>query len=223
MSEPFHSFIHLLFIGIIALFPVVNPIGSALIVNPYLSELADSDRKNAVRKITLYAFCICIVSLFSGHWILELFGISVPVIQIAGGIMICKMGWDALSSGNQQNPDKNVQHTIDTDGDRGIMNQLFYPLTFPITTGAGTISVLFTLSAHSANSSWSNYVTNTSAIILAIIIICAMVYFFYSNTRRIVERLSTSGQNIVNRIFSFLIFCVGLQIALAGIKNIFNI
>src|SRR5580658_5709049 len=98
MEVFYHSFLHLLFIGIIALFPVVNPVGSAFIVNPYLSGLTPPEKRRAVKKITLYAFIICTVSLFAGHWILELFGISIPVIQLAGGIMICKMGWEFLTS-----------------------------------------------------------------------------------------------------------------------------
>lgn len=83
MSATIHSFIHLLFIGIIALFPVVNPIGSAFIVNPYFERLSAADRKAAVRKITLYAFCVCTVALFAGHYILELFGISIPSSSLA--------------------------------------------------------------------------------------------------------------------------------------------
>ena len=104
--EIFHSFIHLMLLGIIALFPVVNPVGSAFMVNPYLSNLNKADKRRAVKKITLYAFGICSVSLFAGHYILELFGISIPVIQLAGGIMICKMGWDFLSEKNKQDDHK---------------------------------------------------------------------------------------------------------------------
>src|SRR6476620_8773803 len=93
----YHAFIHLLFVGIVALFPVVNPIGSALIVNRYFLGLTRSERRKAVMKISLYAFLLCTVTLFLGHWILELFGITIPVIQVAGGIMICKTGWEFLS------------------------------------------------------------------------------------------------------------------------------
>ncbi len=221
MLAEFHSFLHLLFIGIIALFPVVNPIGSALIISPYLSKLSEDQKKNAVRKITVYAFCICIVSLFAGHWILELFGISIPVIQVAGGILICKMGWTSLSSDQQQNSDKRIEEEKDAAA-TDISGQLFYPLTFPITTGAGTISVLFTLSAHSADKNWENYLINTSAILLAILLMCALVFFFYSHTKKIIEKLGVNGQNIANRIFAFLIFCVGLEIAVAGAKAIFH-
>ncbi|HQF42534.1 MAG TPA: MarC family protein, partial [Ignavibacteriaceae bacterium] len=68
-----HSFIHMLFISVVALFPIINPIGSALIVNPYLSKLSDADKKAAVKKISLNAFSICVVTLFAGRWILQLF------------------------------------------------------------------------------------------------------------------------------------------------------
>lgn len=218
-----NPFLHMLFISIIALFPVINPIGSALIVNPHLSKLTIHERRLAVRKITLYAFSICVVSLFAGHFILELFGISIPVIQLAGGIIICKMGWVALSEKeNSQNDDKNINELKD-DSFKNLNNKLFYPLTFPITTGAGTISVLFTLSAHSTNVHWTEYLINTSAVLLSIFFMCFLIYFFYRNTNRIIKRLGTNGQTIANRFIAFLIFCVGLQIAVTGIKNLFKI
>ncbi|MBS1577711.1 MAG: MarC family protein [Bacteroidetes bacterium] len=221
--EQVHSFIHLLFIGVIALFPVVNPIGSAFMVSPYLSRLSEPVKKIAIRKIVLYAFCICVVSLFAGHWILELFGISIPVIQLGGGIMICKMGWESLSANDKQ-PVSETKETNLEDPDvveEQVMDNLFYPLTFPITTGAGTISVLFTLSAHSNNANLTNLLINTGAILFSIIIMCLLVYIFYSNTRFIIKRLGRNGEKIMNRIMAFLIFCVGLQIAITGFKQIF--
>ena len=222
MSTNLHSFIHLLFIGIIALFPVINPIGSAFIVSPYFNALSKQQKKTAVKKITLYAFLICTVSLFVGEWILRLFGLSIPVIQIAGGIMICKMGWEFLSSdkkieneGERQTPEEDLR------GYKSLMNKLFYPITFPATTGAGTISVLFTLSAHSSNDkSFSNYIINSSAILLAIIFMCILIYIFYLNTKTLIHYMGSQGENIINRISPFLIFCVGLQIAVTGITSL---
>jgi multiple antibiotic resistance protein len=225
MDAGFHTFIHLLFIGIIALFPVVNPIGSAFIVSPYLSDLTREEKRNAVKKISLYAFCICTVSLFAGHWILELFGLSIPVIQLAGGIMICKMGWEFLSDdkkSNETNAGKDREGT--TSGYASLQEKLFYPITFPVTTGAGTISVLFTLSAHSAGagSKMSDYLIGTGAILLAIVVMCILVYIFYLSTKTISNYLGSKGEAIINRLTSFLVFCVGLQIAITGIKAIVN-
>ena len=219
----YHSFVHLLFIGIIALFPVVNPIGSSFIVSPYFANLTRSEKRQAVGKITLYTFLICTVSLFAGHWILELFGISIPVIQLAGGIMICKMGWDFLSTDKENGPSADASTVAESSGYASIQGKLFYPITFPVTAGAGTISVLFTLSAHSASADMTNYLMNTGAILLAIIVMCILVYIFYQNTKTIIDYLGSNGEMIVNRITAFLIFCVGLQIAVTGIKSLFKI
>jgi multiple antibiotic resistance protein len=219
MTSYYNTFIHLLFIGIIALFPVVNPIGSAFIVSPYFEYLDNGQKKSAVRRITFYTFCICTVALFAGHWILELFGLSIPVIQLAGGIMICKMGWESLSSDNHMNdektgPDEEVKVHDSID------DKLFYPITFPVTAGAGTISVLFTLSAHSARTDFTSYLVGTGAILLAIIFTCILVYIFYLNTKTIINYLGSRGEMIVNRLSAFLIFCVGLQIAISGITSL---
>ncbi|MDR3715146.1 MAG: MarC family protein [Puia sp.] len=221
MSIHYNNYVNLLFTGIIALFPVVNPIGSAFIVSPYFADLDRSGKRNAVKKITFYAFCICTVSLFAGHWILELFGLSVPVVQLAGGIMICKMGWEFLTS-DDKGPDQKSrgQQPGTTDGYLSIEDRLFYPITFPVTTGAGTISVLFTLSAHSSSANYSDYLVNASAILLAIIVMCVLVYVFYLNTKTLINYLGSKGEAIVNRITSFLVFCVGLQIAISGIRSI---
>lgn len=217
-----HTFINMLFISIVALFPVINPIGSALIVNPYLSQLPDSDKKAAVKKITIYAFSICVVALFAGRWILELFGISIPVVQLAGGIVICIIGWESLSARSDTKTDaKDVESLTNNNIANNVNDKLFYPITFPITTGAGTISVLFTLSAHSSNSNWSGYLINNAAMLLAITVMCILIYFLYGHTKNIVSRLGNEGQTIANRFIAFLIFCVGLQIAITGIKSLF--
>ena len=225
MPEFYHSFVHLLFIGIIALFPVVNPLGSAFIISPYLSNLTSAERRQAVGKITFYAFIICTVSLFAGHYIMQVFGISIPVIQLAGGIMICKIGWEFLSSDKKDDgAEADSSKTTDISGLETIQNKLFYPIAFPITAGAGTISVLFTLSAHSATyDNSSDYWINTCAILLSIVFVCLLIYIFYLNTERLIHYLGSNGEMIVNRITAFLIFCVGLQIALTGLKILFKI
>jgi multiple antibiotic resistance protein len=215
-----HSFIHLVFIGFVALFPVVNPIGTAFIVNPFFSGLSLQEKKNVVKRISLYAFSICTVTLFTGHWILELFGLSVPIIQLAGGIMICKIGWEFLSSDKPANTSELSSEKPEVNNMKSLENQLFYPITFPITTGSGTIAVLFTLSAHSNAKSLTQYFLNTGALLVSIIILCFMVFVFYVNANRFVNYLGSHNEKIINRLMAFLIFCVGLQIAVEGISQL---
>ena len=76
--------------------------------------------------------------------------------------------------------------------------KLFYPITFPVTTGAGTISVLFTLSAHSSGANVTDYMVSSAALMVAIILICAMIYIFYLNTKTIIHYLGSNGETIVN-------------------------
>lgn len=218
MHFDYKAVMHLVFIGIITLFPVVNPIGTAFILNPYFNNLNRKERKNAVKKIALFSFAICTVTIFTGRWILELFGLSIPVIQLAGGILICKMGWEFLSAGNNASENKVKSQHTDTMSENNIQDKLFYPITFPVTVGAGTISVLFTLSARSTHESIPDYLINTGALLLSIIVICILIYIFYLNTKTLIRFMGPKGENVVNRISAFLIFCVGLQIAVNGIQ-----
>lgn len=219
MTFDFYSFIHYVFIGFIALFPVVNPLGTALLVNPYFSNLSDKDRIVAVKRIVLYSFGICLFTILTGHWILELFGLSVAIVQLAGGIMICKIGWDFLKPIRQEDEVK-TEKDDDLNRDAGIENKLFYPITFPITTGAGTISVLFTLSAHGSSKNIMQYLIDTGAIVLAVIGICALIFICYVNANKLINYLGSQREKMVNSIMAFLIFCVGLQIAVDGITQL---
>lgn len=223
MSQQLNSFIHLVLIGFVALFPVVNPIGTAFIISPYFSPLSRKERLTVVKKITFYAFVICAVTLFIGHWILEIFGLSVPIIQLAGGIMICKIGWTFLSSDSKDDADVKPNPTAELDHIPSIENKLFYPITFPITTGAGTISVLFTLSANGADKDMSLYLINIGALLVSIIGICVLIFIFYLNTNRLVSYIGSHNEKIINSIMAFLIFCVGLQIAVGGIVHLIKI
>jgi multiple antibiotic resistance protein len=216
----FNTFIHLVFIGFVALFPVVNPIGSAFIVNPYFSDLSRRERIGVVKKITFYAFVICAFTLMLGHWVLELFGLSIPIIQVAGGIMICKIGWEFLSSDNANMSEKTLTEKPEPEHFSSIESKLFYPITFPLTTGAGVIAVLFTLSAHGANSDLYQYLFNMGALLVAVIAVCALIFIFYLNTHRLINYIGSNNEKIINRLMAFLIFCVGLQIASGGIIHL---
>jgi len=157
--------------------------------------------------------------LLVGGWLFRLFGISLPVVQLAGGILICKMGWQLLSSGagakESQPPSENNRDL------RAVEERLFYPLAFPMTTGAGTISVLLTLSAHaSADRTWTAYFLNSGALLVAVALMCVLIYLSYAFTPALLERLGSRGEQIVNRLSAFLVFCVGIQIAVDGIVNL---
>lgn len=211
-------FLQLVLTGFISLFPAVNPVGSAFIVDPLLSGLNFTERKAASKRIAFYCFLICTVSILIGTYIMELFGISIPIVQVAGGLMICRMGWQLLTSDDSLKGDKETAHPERKAGD--IENILFYPVSFPMTTGAGTISVLLTLSAHGEDNDISRHLVKLGALFIAVLLICLLIYICYSNTPRLIKRLGPRGEQIVNRLSAFLVFCIGMQIASVGIRTL---
>jgi multiple antibiotic resistance protein len=213
------NFVHLIFVGFVALFPPVNPIGTALIVDPLLRGLDSKARRLASSRIALYCFIICGTTMLVGSWLFKLFGISLPVVQVAGGILICKMGWQFLSSdaGVKESQSSSAPERASGDID-GI---LFYPLAFPMTTGAGTISVILTLSAHAhTNGAWPTYFLNLGALFAAITTMCVLIYLSYAYTPTLLRKIGPRGEQIVNRLSAFLVFCVGIQIAVVGITHL---
>lgn len=212
--SPVIQFLHLVFIAFLTLFPPVNPVGTAFIIDPMLSHLNRKERLAAAKKVALYCFFICVVSVIIGSWILKLFGLSLPIVQIAGGITICNMGWNLLNS-NTSSSEKTIHPEDSFDK---IESSLFYPISFPMTCGAGTISVLLTLSASTSFKTIEQYMWNTSALIVGILAMIIVIYICVANTHLVIERIGERGKQIVNRLSAFIVFCIGLQIFWEGLS-----
>jgi MarC family membrane protein len=226
LSMTLHNLTYMFVSAFLALFPVVNPISDGMIIDRYLSGLSVEERKLIVRKITLNCIFVGIATLILGHFVLLLFGLAVPVIQLGGGVLICQVGLAGLSGSGDTN-----EPSLDTDANeheadrfKRIRGETFYPLSFPISLGPGTISVIFALMA---NSSWKSDFLKTfvsyGIIGLAIIILCALIYICCLQGQKIIERLGNGGMEIINKLVSFLTFCVGLQIVVTGISDIFHL
>ncbi len=210
--------VHLAFASFVALIPPVNPIGTALIVQPILGPLDPATRKLASRKVATYCFLICVTTAIIGSWIFRMFGISLPVVQVAGGILICHMGWQLLSA-KKSDTDAEKAPQPDTRS-RNIEDILFYPLAFPMTAGAGTIAVLLTLSAHAHDGDYEAYFVNLSALVIAIVMMSFAIFVSYASTPTLVKKLGTRGETILSQLSAFLVFCVGIQIISEGVLKL---
>ena len=210
-------FLELVLVSFVALFPVVNPIGTALVLDPLLHHSVGAARRIASAKIALYCFLICTGTLLIGIWIFKLFGISLPIVQMAGGVLICRAGWQMLSAKNES---KESAETSQPARPESVDDILFYPMAFPMTTGAGTISVLLTLSAHSNENTLGPRLINLGAIFVAVVIMSALIYVCYAFTPTVLGRLGPRGEQVMNRLSAFLVFCVGLQIAASGVTHL---
>lgn len=206
-----------------ALFPVTNPVGSGFLVNGFLSGLDDRQRKAVIRKIVVNYLLIGLGSLAIGHFVLSLFGLSVPVIELGGGLLICKTALQWLNDSDSSisaAPNK----AVDPIAMSKINSQVFYPLTFPISIGPGSVSVIFTLMASaSVKGDIVRSALNYALIALVILLMCLILYLFLSQGQRIVSRLGRSGSMIINKMIAFFTFCVGIQIVTEGVAKIFRL
>lgn len=217
------GFIFMFISSFIALFPVANPIGAGLIVNGFLAGLAPEDRKSMIRRIVIDYMMVGVGSLAIGHFVLLLFGLSLPIIQIGGGLLICKtavqwLGDSDSSVGSGTN--KNVQPV----SFQSLESRIFYPLTFPISIGPGSISVILTLMASaSVKGDWMKSILNYVMIALVIAVMCLILFVFLSQGHKIMRKIGNSGSMIINKMVAFFTFCVGIQIVVTGISKVFHL
>ena len=211
----FHSVLYVFITSLITLFPVINPISEGLMVNGYLKGLDDAMRKKAAGKILLLL----------GHLILLMFGLAVPVIQVGGGFVIMLTGYELLSSNDEPSVSTQPTPAQSRRADENALNmKLFYPISFPVAMGPGGISVIFTLMATSAvEDNLLHTCINYAMIALATIVILIGLYIMLVLGPRIMQKLGTSTNMIINKLVAFFIFCIGLQIIVDGVSKIFHI
>jgi multiple antibiotic resistance protein len=198
-----------------ALFPVVNPIGTALILYGMTRGVDDKTWTSMSRKIALYSFLFLSFFFFFGSYILKLFGISIPVVQFSGGIVLALMGWELLNQKEvntaSSEEDANSPHTL-------IEAKAFYPFTFPLTIGPGGMAVVLTFSAHLDRESTLLVTLEQGAAITGILLMCIVVSLCYRNLKFMTTRFSAAGALAMSKILAFFVLCIGVQIAWAGFK-----
>lgn len=202
-----------------ALFSIVNPLGGAFIFFGATQHLEPRTQKRVARWVAIYALAIVTFSLYVGAYVLSFFGISIPVLQVAGGIIIAMSAWQLLSA-----PEQRQQRKTEVAGslpEAVVPSRVaFYPLTMPMTTGPGTISVAISLGANRPGgfeAAWLSFLLQT---MLAAVLLCALVYLLYRNAGRIARAVGATGTTIVVRLSAFLLFCIGIQVFWTGASQL---
>jgi multiple antibiotic resistance protein len=197
-----------------ALFPIVNPLGSAAIFLNLAGDVREAVQKLLAQKIAVYSFFLLIGSLLWGVKVLSFFGISIYAVQIGGGLVVAATGWTLLSQSPQQaNPH--------LQGDDDTLAKAFYPFTLPITVGPGSISVAITLGAHLPAELHEGSIFSLGVLIAALVgvaAICVIIYICYRYAKGAEKLLGATGTSVFMRLSSFILLCIGIQIISAGVK-----
>lgn len=211
------DFFKVLALAFTILFPVVNPVGCAPIFLSMTRWYPRATQKAIAKKVAIYGFLILTVSLILGAAILDFFGISVPVIQMAGGLILTVTGWNLLNEKDDSGATQESSGSLDD-----AMAKAFFPLTLPITVGPGCISIAITLGVHLRSVSGPGFFGGVprhfTAALCGMLLLCVLIYIFYGGADHLVRRLGKSGTNILVRMSAFILFAIGVQIFWNGLS-----
>jgi multiple antibiotic resistance protein len=207
-----------------ALFSIINPIGGAFVFLTATKRFSPQVRAQLARYVATYSFVIVMVACLIGAYVLNFFGISVPVLRVGGGIVIALSAWQLLNAEDPPPPgDVKAPH----DAAAAIAEQAsarrmaFYPLTMPLTTGPGTIAVAVSLgTSRTPEGSDLGLLGFVAQLLLATTLVCAIIYLLYRYASRLSRLIGGNGTAIVMRLSAFLLFCIGIQVFWTGASEL---
>ena len=195
-----------------ALFPIVNPIGNTPIFLSLTRGLSDRGRAALARMVAVNGLILILASIFIGTHILAFFGLSLPVVQVGGGLIVISTGWTLLRQSNDDGDEKDGQRECN---ESDYSRQSFYPLTLPLTVGPGSISVAIAVGANRTEGSQWRWPL-IAGMLIGSVLISASIYLSYRFAERIGRTLGDSAMDVVIRLSSFILVCIGVQILWNG-------
>ena len=197
-----------IFLAFIAILPVVNPFSAPPIFISITEGSTADERRAQALKASLYAFAILLVSLLAGTFILKFFSISLPAVQIAGGLLIARTGFLMLA------PQKEHHHTSAEEKEaRDKEDVSFIPLAMPLLSGPGAMAVMINLATRVAH--WAEWLY----ISIAAAGVCIITYFVLVESMRLVRFLGVNGMNAVSKLMGFLLLSMAVQFIINGLST----
>lgn len=191
---------------LLALFPIVNPFGAVPLFFSLTANMPEAERRNTALKTAAYVITILVVFLFFGRFVLIFFGISLPVLKIAGGLIVANTAWGMVTGNDRMTAAET--HEAATKADISLT-----PMAMPMLSGPGSIGVVMGLAAD-ANSPFSYL-----GMVLGIVALGLVVYLFLGLGGPLVKRLGPGAAGAINRIFGFLLLAIAVQLVWDGVAD----
>ena len=206
-----------------ALLPLINPLGSALVFLGLVGEAPPEVYRSLARRIAINNVAFLAVIELLGSAILNFFGVSLPIVQVSGGIVIASIGWSVLNEKDSAATTRDKQEEAElstTQSFRSLDEKAFYPFTFPVTSGPGTLVVMLTLSARFSGGSLSANVLGHLALFAAFVVLSGLVYVCYAYAPRITKAIPPTTAHGILRVIAFILLCIGVQIGWNGLSQL---
>ncbi len=194
---------------IVSLLPIINPFSTAPMFLAITEGDSESERAQQATKAVIYMVCILVAFLVGGSFIMNFFGLSLPGLRIAGGILVAGVGMKMLYP--KDGPEQTREEQVESRRKRDVS---FTPLAMPSLAGPGAISV--TIGLTSIASAWWDYL----AIVAGILVVAGIVLVTLRLSTRLVRILGVNGLHAMTKIMGFLILCVGVQFVVNGVVGV---
>lgn len=200
---------------IIGLFSLINPL-SALPVYIGLTQYYSEEHKaKTLKKTCIYIFIICMVSYYLGVYLLHFFGITIPALRVAGGLIIFRSGWQLLNLTHKKEL-KGEQIKSESDKKEDIS---FSPLAMPLLAGPGSMSFLITLYSN-RNDNSSEALWQDAAAILSILIVAVSIYFIFKFAPRLMKYTGNAGLSSLSKVMGFIVTGIGVQMIITSVAAV---
>ncbi len=195
-----------------ALFPIVDPLAGSPIFLARTQDYSAQTRRALAWRVALNSLVLMIGSYFVGAHVLNFFGVSLPVVQVGGGLIVASIGWSMLLEKDEA--DQTARRNVECSD---ALHSAFYPLTLPLTVGPGSISVAVTLGANSTRG-YGFHIGIIVAALIAMTAVAMSVLLCYGLADRLARAIGKTGMIVIVRLSSFLLVCIGVQIVWNGIS-----
>ena len=190
----------------LALFPIVNPIGGIPLFFSLTPDLPREERNRIAGRTALYVIAILVTFMLFGRFVLSFFGISLPVLKIAGGLIVANTAWGMVTASNRMTMEERSEALTKEDIS-------LTPMAMPMLSGPGSIGVVMGLSAH------ANGFLAYMGMMIGIALVGFTVYLFLRLGGPMVKRLGPSAMGAITRIFGFLILAIAVQLVWDGVAD----
>lgn len=200
------------------LLPIINPLAGAPV---FLSVTGGSEHLTRVmaRRVAVNCFFLLVGALLIGGYVLDFFGLSIPIVRIAGGLVVSVAGWRLLNDSSDDAIRRSVADDTVEMSEQEIAQRSFLPMSFPLTVGPGTLAATIALGSKRPEQPLE-LIPQAAGALIGLTLSAAVIYLTYRYSGALLQRLGQTGSMVLMRLAAFILLCIGLEIFWSGLSEL---